>query len=38
MERAEIPLVCGLIVHERCWDMLCMNSDVDETLAYWESR
>ena len=34
MASAEIALVqCGLKARVGCQDMLCMNSDADETLA-----
>ena len=33
-----IALVCGLKVQEGCQDGLCVKSDADETLAWWESR
>ena len=38
MASVEIALVCGLKVWVGCQDRLCVNSDADETLAYWESR
>ena len=38
MASAEIALVCGLKDRMGCQDRLCVNSDVDETLAKWESR
>ena len=33
MASAEIALVCGLKVWVGCQNMLCVNSDADETLA-----
>ena len=33
MASAEIALVCGLKVRVGCQDSVCVNSDVDETLA-----
>ena len=33
MASAKIALVCGLMVKMGCQDILCMNSDADETLA-----
>ena len=38
MVSAEIALVCGLKVRVGCQDRLCVNSDVDETLAKWDGR
>ena len=40
MASAEIALECGLPVRVGCQNRatLCVNSDADETLAYWESR
>ena len=37
MASAEIALVCGLKVRVDCQDWLCVNSDTNETLVYWES-
>ena len=34
----EIALVCGLKNRVACQNRVCVNSDVYETLAYWESR
>ena len=33
MARAEIALVCGLKVRTGCQNKLCVNSNVDKTLA-----
>ena len=33
MASAEIALVCGLKVRVGCQDKLCVNSEVDKTLA-----
>ena len=33
MAGAKIALVCGLMVKVGCPDILCVNSDADETLA-----
>ena len=38
MAGAEIALVCVLKVRVSCHDRLCVNSDADETQAYWENR
>ena len=38
MASAEIALACGLKVRVGCQNRLCVNSDGDETLAYWDSR
>ena len=37
MACAEIALVWGLKVRVGCQDKLCVNSDVEETLAQWEN-
>ena len=37
MASAEITLECGLKIRVGCKDRLCVNSDIDATLALWES-
>ena len=38
MADVEIALVCGLGVRVGCRDGLCVGSDADGTLAWWEGR
>ena len=38
MASAEIALVCGLTVQVGGHNRLCVNSDADGILAWWESR
>ena len=38
MASAEVALVFGLKIRLSCQDMLCVNSNADETLAKRESR
>ena len=38
MRKADIVVVRGLNFQPGCQDSLRVNSDADETLAYWDSH